>query len=101
MRLIDADTLELDAEWDERYDGYSSYSAIQVHNSPTIEAEPVRHGRNISCMNPVDGFLCSECHTKIEGYYKVVYDEDTEDYNHYEYEFKYCPNCGARMDGEE
>lgn len=65
------------------------------------KVEPVKHGRNISCMNPVDGFLCSECRIKIEGYYKVVYDEDAEDYNHYEYEMKYCPNCGAKITGGE
>lgn len=106
MRLIDADELEQIIQKQvgeckiKVFDPSVNLILQDIGNAPTIEAKPVQHGRNISCMNPVDGFLCSECHTKIEGYYKVVYDEDTEDYNHYEYEFKYCPNCGARMDGE-
>ena len=43
MRLIDADALELDSEWSEYMDGWTSYSQFQIDNAPTIEAEPVRH----------------------------------------------------------
>lgn len=100
MRLIDADDYCRSAGCEPPYGNGGECANCSICNCPTIETEPVRHGRNISCMNPVDGFLCSECRTKIEGYYKVVYDEDAEDYNHYEYEMKFCPNCGARMDGE-
>ena len=39
-RLIDADKLEPDTEWDDYYDGWCSYSGIQIKNAPTIvEAE--------------------------------------------------------------
>ena len=44
---------------------------------------PVRHGRNISNS----GFLCSECHFGDFGGF-------------YGYKPNYCPNCGAKMDGE-
>ena len=40
MRLIDADALELDSEWSEYMDGWTSYSQFQIDNAPTIDAEP-------------------------------------------------------------
>lgn len=40
MRLIDADALELDADYD---DGeYWAVSMAQIHNAPTIEPELIR-----------------------------------------------------------
>lgn len=41
MRLIDADKLELNAEWDDYYDGFTAYSEFSIDNAPTIEAIPV------------------------------------------------------------
>lgn len=39
-RLIDADALEADTEWDDREDGYISYSKVAIECAPTIiEAE--------------------------------------------------------------
>lgn len=35
-RLIDADELELDADWDYYYDGYMAYSESMINNAPTI-----------------------------------------------------------------
>lgn len=59
---------------------------------PTIDAEPVRHGKFIGTEygyidgNPVYyGWKCSECGCVFEG------EEPT---------YKYCPNCGCRMDEE-
>ena len=50
----------------------------EIVHEPTIEAEPVRHGKWII----EDGHVCcSEC------------GEISKEYN-------YCPNCGARMDEE-
>lgn len=107
-KLIDADELystleEVRQDYLEE-DTYSSNFAAEVikavqdeylSNAPTIEAEPVRHGRWI----PVgyDGYAdgcpvyneweCSECHFACEG-------EGEPPLN-------YCPNCGAKMDGGE
>ena len=36
-RLIDADALELDTEWDEYQDGFTSYSQLQIDTAPTID----------------------------------------------------------------
>lgn len=50
---------------------------------PTIEAEPVRHGRWIEHKDyPGLAYLCSEC-----GYFTTV-------------RSYFCPYCGTKMDGE-
>lgn len=69
-----------------------------IDDMPTIEAEPVKHGRWIDgkVRHIKNGELrnmreCSEC-----GALYFVYDE----YNSKEDKPKYCPNCGAIMDKE-
>lgn len=58
----------------------------------------IKYGYNASQMNPVDEFTCSECGFTCTDYSQVKYDEDG-DYTYLcECEFKYCPNCGAKMD---
>ena len=47
--------------------------------------------RNITEENPVDDFICSKCGIHLYDWIK----KDDEDC--YEYEFKYCPNCGAKV----
>lgn len=62
-----------------------------IKSVPTVEAEPVRHGRYIGTEfggyadgNPVYyEWECSEC--------GCVFEEEEPIYN-------YCPNCGARLD---
>ena len=58
--------------------------------APTIEAEPVRRGRWIDAhmISGGDFNRCSECGCYIEQVYFA------NDYN-----VRYCPNCGAKMDG--
>lgn len=51
-----------------------------IDGLPTIEAQPVKHGR---WMYP---FYCSECG------FTPYYSSDLT--------YNYCPNCGARMDGD-
>jgi hypothetical protein len=96
MRLIDADALLPGfvvckvTEYDESGCGMS-YKAVPVkaiENAPTIDAEPVRHGRwNYADVRKSFGVLhgvkCSEC--GVEG---------VSSYN-------YCPSCGAKMDLED
>ena len=41
MRLINADELEPNTEWNDYYDGYVSYSQTQIDNAPTVDAIPV------------------------------------------------------------
>lgn len=82
MRLIDADELILAAQQDGAY-GY--VSAKEIADAPTIDAEPVRHGRWVEEPGML---ICSECGDA----WALEQTEEVESFN-------YCPNCGAKMDG--
>ena len=73
--------------------------AYVIDNIPAVDAVEVVHGRNITKQHPVDEFICSVCGYVCQETHKYVYDEDAEDWSMYEFEFNYCPNCGAKMDG--
>ena len=65
-----------------------------IETMPAIDAEPVRHGRWKAANRRgtlCDTYVCSECGNMVmqaEGYT-------------YSCTCNYCPNCGARMDGED
>lgn len=68
---------------------------IQEHDRiMTEDAAPVRHG----CWQITDAYphnvYCSECHTKCAQTHWAVWEDGS-------LPRRYCPNCGARMDGEE
>ena len=57
----------------------------EIDKQPTIEAEPVRHGRWIFGSSKTSCWMtCSICCKSQSGQTAT---------------FSYCPNCGARMDG--
>ena len=103
MRLIDADKLRdaLQNEIDKASPPYNdTVGAIRcgvrlarniLEDTPTIDAEPVRHGRWI--YKGVRGRFpvceCSVCGNAENADWAVLGDN-----------VNYCPNCGARMDGE-
>lgn len=65
-------------------------SKCPIWNAPTVDVEPVRHGRWGACkivgydgLHAVYATPCSECGEYTHEYYKP-----------------FCPNCGAKMDGE-
>ena len=68
------------------YDHYTSgfdEAVTRVENFPAADVAPVRHGRWMCVDTDTEQFfLCNRCKKK-------------------EYwESNYCPNCGAKMDGE-
>lgn len=68
---------------------------------PTADVAPVRHGKSISKMHYSDEFICSECGLIMRECCRYEIDEDADgDESCYGFEFKYCPRCGAKMDGE-
>lgn len=107
MRLIDADALmrrlcvQCDVESHEATcdpDECFVYNVI-VYDAPTIDAEPVRHGRWVDRYgDKYDNHLyeCSECKGKalyrfeVDELGKEIAVQDLSDY---------CPHCGAKMDG--
>lgn len=41
MRLIDIDKISKDAEWDEQFDGFTSYSSAMIDEAEIVEAIPI------------------------------------------------------------
>lgn len=77
--------------------------ANEIIKLPTIDAEPVRHGQNVTPTHHSDMFVCSECGFACEITKLVYEDEDHPEVGPpkaYEYDCKYCPDCGAKMDLE-
>ena len=95
MRPIDADYYKDCIEnWKEIFYYYHSPEEIEdiifstciefLDKMPTIDAEPKRHGRWID-NGRYDGYtmyICSEC-----GHAESI-------------QYNYCPDCGAKMDGD-
>lgn len=111
MRIIDADKLKHDVlDWQNCYNGFSdtydkSMIIGEIDAQPTIQAEPVRHGRwTIKAINKFDlsdgatgyepVYQCSECGGVEESYlraYEPIMPKDAD--------FpRYCPHCGCKMD---
>ena len=75
-------------------------------NQPAVDAVPVVHGRWRLSGNPYFGearMVCSECNTEPDSIIieKWDYQTNTMVVRSGEYKrTKYCPNCGAKMDGD-
>ena len=95
MRLIDADALLAFERFDYEVTGEEHTAKdilMMIKTAPTVDAEPVRHGRwvhNDDYEEWAERYVCSECNRNAptDGDYR----QDLTDY---------CPNCGARMDKE-
>lgn len=81
MRLIDIDKIRPMDFPSTDMDGMDVVNFLNT--LPTIEAEPVRHGEYIADKNYRTIGNCSICGADLK-----FFDN-------------YCPNCGAKMDGEE
>ena len=65
---------------------------------PNEDVQPApKHTENMSTVAFCDRFICKNCDIHLENWVKVVIDPDDGDELHYEYEFKFCPECGARI----
>ena len=86
-----------------RTDSYKAkYEALvkAIDDAPTVDAEPVRHGRWLK-----DAELNTYC-SCCDGYIPTVrchqdYEDDEYDWDEEIEETEFCPNCGAKMDKEE
>ena len=59
-------------------------SGVKILNQfPVADVAPVRHGRWIDAREHCGDYMCSNC--------EALYGTN---------KFNYCPNCGAKMDGE-
>lgn len=74
--------------------GNLCFDIMVLNTCPTIEAQPVKHGRWLpsdsyitTAYGEIHRMICSECGAKIM----------EDDY----YDYESCPVCGARMDGDK
>lgn len=108
MRLIDADALLQNIRRAVYTDDLTTTIAVgicesHVKDMPTVDAEPVKHGRWVMDEYPHDGDVrCSVCRIAIaqmhERYHKLL--NALTGGKWYTF-YSYCPRCGAKMDLEE
>lgn len=72
---------------DGEYCGYCTED-VNLNEIPAANVAEVRHGRWVEASDG-DGVVCSECGTDF-----CTMIHETE-------KFRFCPNCGARMDKED
>ena len=120
MRLIDADALIQELRngtiiTDDLYGmgimAGNDHAMKKIKETPTIEAEPVRHGPCPYCdaetndfvpINQTVEYSGIEIALNRQGMLRVrVYESGQETFTTQDIvEIKYCPNCGCKMDGE-
>ena len=84
-RYIETGALLMELNDTDIFDTYNDYSMVfdTIDNFPTADVAPVRHGHWVECNYGLT-FECSECKYPTE--YSLT---------------DYCPNCGAKMDGDK
>lgn len=87
--IIDEDELEPDSEWNEYADDYIAYSSTQIQAAKVADAIPVIHAEWI----PRDDSFFKGCISECSNCHKRYYLGNIG--------YNYCPECGARMDGEK
>lgn len=100
MRPIDADALKPKVIYMYGVADVKFVPLKDIEKAPTIEAEPVRHGRweecdwveydgHSECVHyPKKARVCTKCRNAFK---KEFIDNPR---------VHYCPHCGAKMDGE-
>ena len=74
-----------------------SHCLVELETLPPADVREVVHGENIGTdYAECDQFICSECEIHLQGWVRID-DDDYDDGIVHEYEFRFCPNCGARM----
>lgn len=79
MRLIDADELKTHV-----FQPTGTVHESYIDSAPTVDAKVARHGKWKEANKKYPRYVCTAC--------DHLYNNKT---------YKYCPNCGAKMDGKE
>lgn len=90
------------------WDGHTSKDVRRLLSIPSSDVEPVKHGEwewfeewsYSTPDHPAEcddcGWRCSKCKTALEDMANGYYDDSCE-----VPQLNYCPNCGAKMDGDD
>lgn len=71
---------------------------MRLEEIKAADVQPIVDTENMATVP--DEFICKKCGIYLKDYIKVVMDEDNDGYideQHYEYEPKFCPECGAKV----
>lgn len=63
--------------------------------------EELKYCKNLGEGDIRDQFVCSNCGIELQQWVKVERDLDYDDEEYSEYWFRYCPNCGKKIDYDE
>lgn len=76
MNLIDRDELELDTEWSDYYDGFTSYSQSQINGAVEVQAIPIPKGATNGDMIKAMFQNCEQKEHMNNGYFEMYFDND-------------------------
>lgn len=95
MRLIDADALkeQFPSNDEEPLWHYTGIRAA-IDVQPTVDAVPVNHAKWIHHLSEKEWDVCTKCEIGTKRR-EITVSYITE------YSYRYCPNCGSKMDVEE
>lgn len=85
------------SDWACGYDTAIAQAFEYIQRVPVVDAQPVVVTENMAAVS--DEFVCRNCGIHLKDYTKVVLDVDNDghiDEHHYDYEPKFCPECGAK-----
>lgn len=103
MELLDLEADQDKGEYSELCENRGARDALEgaIYDIRTLkpaDVQPVVDTENMATVS--DEFICKKCGIYLKDYVKVVMDEDNDGYideQYYEYEPKYCPECGAKV----
>ena len=78
-------------------------NALELYYEKLKEEKAICNTYTEKCHNEnhdyaeCDQFVCSNCGIELQDWHRVERDEDDGDVTYHEYEFNYCPNCGAKI----
>jgi len=83
---------------DRTVETYKELLIACYNNLPSVTPAPKKcHNVNTN-YGECDQFVCSNCGIELQDWSRIERNEDGDDIIYHEYEFKYCPNCGAKID---
>ena len=70
-----------------------------IRDFPAADVVERKTGKNVATeYDDCDQFVCSECGIELQDWRRVERDEDGLEV-YYEYRFRFCPNCGMKING--